>query len=628
MTSFSAPTTARLEALALRVRHLCVKMTSLAQSGHLTSSLSATDLMVGLMFGGTFRFNTLCPDHPNNDRLLFSKGHASPLFYALWTVAGTVEESELDSYRRLGSKLEGHPTPHFPYADAATGSLGQGLGIGLGMALNAQRLDRLNFKTYVLLGDSEMAEGSQWEAIQLAAFYKVSNLVGIIDVNRLGQSRETMVGANLDAYVQRVRAFGWKAIPIDGHNYDQILKAYREAAAETERPSMIIAATIKGKGISFLEDKDGWHGKALKKEEQAKAEQELSLADPSASGEIAMPDANTPNVIESGETESPHYRLGEKIATRVAYGNALNRLADKFPQLVALDGEVSNSTMSDLFAKKHPERYFEMFIAEQNMVEVALGISLYGKVPFVSTFAAFFSRAFDQIRMSQYSRANIKFVGSHAGVSIGEDGPSQMGLEDIAMFRSVLNSVVLHPCDAVSTDRLVESAATTDGIVYLRTLRQGTPVIYENAEDFPIGSSKVLRHSPHDHVTLVAAGATVHEALAAYELLLSDGVYVRVIDAYSIKPIDTATLRQAATHTGIIVTVEDHFPAGGLADAVQSALASDPVPVISLAVRTIPGSATPEEQREAAGISTNHIVKTVRDLLAVRESQSLASGHR
>lgn len=626
MISPSVPSTTHLEALALRVRHLCLKTTSLAHSGHLTSSLSAADLMVGLMFGGTFRFNTLCPDHPNNDRLLFSKGHASPLFYALWTVAGTIEESELDSYRRLDSRLEGHPTPHFPFADAATGSLGQGLGIGLGMALNAKELDRLNFKTYVLLGDSEMAEGSQWETIQLAAFYKASNLVGIVDVNRLGQTRETMAGTNLDAYVRQASAFGWRAISIDGHDYTQILNAYREAAEEKERPVMIIARTIKGKGISFLENKEGWHGKALQEEDRAKAEKELGSADPSVQGEIALSDSAIPEMIEPGDAPPPNYKLGDKTATRVAYGNSLNRLAQKYPKLVALDGEVSNSTMSGLFAHKHPDRYFEMFIAEQNMVEVALGLSIYGKVPFVSTFAAFFARAFDQIRMSQYSRANIKFVGSHAGVSIGEDGPSQMGLEDIAMFRAVLKSTVLHPCDAVSTEQLVESAAMTDGIVYLRTLREGTPVIYENDEEFPVGSSKVLRHNQHDQATLVAAGVTVHEALAAYDVLLTEGVHVRVVDAYSIKPIDTATLRQAATHTGLIVVVEDHYPAGGLAEAVQSALAADPVPIISLAVRKIPGSATPEEQREAAGISKNHIVKTVKDLLAVRESRSLAAG--
>jgi transketolase len=618
----------RLESLARLVRYHCLNMTSTAHSGHLTSSLSATDLMTGLLFGGTFRFKVTHPEYPNNDRLIFSKGHASPLFYALWEVAGCISEKELHSFRQFGSNLEGHPTRRFPYAEAATGSLGQGLGIGLGMALNASRLDRLPYRTYVLLGDSEMAEGSQWEAIQLAAHYRAANLVGIIDVNRLGQTGETMLGHNTEAYARRVEAFGWRAIIIDGHDLTQILNAFREAAGETERPVMIVARTIKGKGISFLEDQDNWHGKALDDDQWKQALGEFSNLDRELQGEITAPQDLEPPVIVAQPAPRLSYKIGQEVATRKTYGAALKRLAPKFPQLVSLDGEVSNSTMSEIFAAKEPERYFEMFIAEQNMVEVALGLALRGKLPFVSTFAAFFTRAFDQIRMSQYSRANLKFVGSHAGVSIGEDGPSQMGLEDIALFRSILNSTVLHPCDAVSTEKLVEEAATREGIVYLRTLRQSTPVIYDNDEAFPVGGSKVLRQDHRDRLTIVATGTTVHEALNAHAQLERDGVHTRVIDAYSIKPIDAARLREAADATGAIVSVEDHYPAGGLGEAVLAALADRPVPVTIMAVRKIPMSGTPDEQRQFAGISAAAIAETCDRLVTAERSGKSPTAHR
>jgi transketolase len=605
-----------LQSVAKLVRHLCVLATSNAHSGHLTSSLSATDLMTGLLFGGTFRFRVDDPAHPNNDRLIFSKGHASPLFYALWAAAGGIDTKELMTYRQFGSRLEGHPTPRFPYAEAATGSLGQGLGIGLGMALNATRLDDLPYRTYVLLGDSEMSEGSQWEAIQLAAHYRAANLVGIIDVNRLGQRGETMLGHDVDAYARRVESFGWRTLTIDGHDLPKILDAFREAASERPRPVMIVARTVKGKGISFLENAEGWHGKALDEGQKERALRELSDVDVNVRGTIARPDDRRPERVSAGPATAPDYKIGQSVATRTAYGAALARIASAFPQLVSLDAEVSNSTMADMFAARAPERFFEMFVAEQNMVEVALGLSLRGKLPFVSTFAAFFTRAFDQIRMAQYSRANIKFVGSHAGVSIGEDGASQMGLEDIAMFRSVLSSTVLHPCDAVSTEKLVEAAAVQEGIVYLRTLRQNTPVIYGNDETFSIGGSKVLRQGSSDRLTVVGAGATVHEALKAYDQLQRDGIAVRVIDAYSIKPIDTAALRVAADATGIIVTVEDHYPAGGLGEAVLRALADRPVVVRTLAVDKTPMSGTGDELREFEGISAVAIVKTVQSLIA------------
>jgi transketolase len=615
MTASESSQIRHLQSLAKLIRYFCVISTSTAHSGHLTSSLSATDLMTGLLFGGMFRFRVDDPAHPNNDRLIFSKGHASPLFYALWAAAGGIDMNELMSYRQFGSRLEGHPTPRFPYTEAATGSLGQGLGIGLGMALNASRLDDLPYRTYVLLGDSEMAEGSQWEAIQLAAHYEAANLVGIIDVNRLGQRGETLFRHDVDAYARRVNSFGWKTLTIDGHDMPQIVDAFREAASERSRPVMIVARTLKGKGISFLEDAEGWHGKALDEEQKQKALAELSDVDLDARGTIAAPEDRRPKPVSSVPATAPGYEIGQTVATRTAYGAALTRIAAEFPQLISLDAEVSNSTMAEMFEARTPDRFFEMFVAEQNMVEVALGLSLRGKVPFVSTFAAFFTRAFDQIRMSQYSHANLKFVGSHAGVSIGEDGASQMALEDIAMFRSLLASTVLHPCDALSTERLVEAAAVHQGIVYLRTMRQNTPVIYGNDETFPIGGSKVLRQSTFDKLTLVGAGATVHEALKAYEQLQHDGITVRVIDAYCIKPIDAAALRAAADATGIIVTVEDHYPAGGLGEAVLRALADRPVPVRTLAVDKTPMSGTGEELRDFAGISAGAIVRTVQSLV-------------
>ncbi len=627
MTTDAPDQLPHLHSLARLIRFLCLNATSTARSGHLTSSLSAADLMTGLLFGGTFRFTVADPNHPNNDRLVFSKGHASPLFYALWAAAGGIDTQEMLSYRQFGSRLEGHPTPRFPYAEAATGSLGQGLGIGLGMALSASRLDRLPYRTYVLLGDSEMAEGSQWEAIQLAAYYEVANLVGIIDVNRLGQRGETMLGHDIDAYARRVGAFGWKTLTIDGHDMPQIVDAFREAASERSRPVMIVARTLKGKGISFLEDADGWHGKALDDERWKEALAEFSDVDREVRGAIAAPEDRRPERAAARPASPSRYEIGQSVATRTAYGTALTRLAPAFPRLVSLDAEVSNSTIADNFKASTPTRFFEMFIAEQNMVEVALGMSLRGHIPFVSTFAAFFSRAFDQIRMSQYSQANRKLVGSHAGVSIGEDGPSQMGLEDIAMFRSVLTSTVLHPCDAVSTERLVEAAAAHRGIVYVRTLRQSTPVIYNNDETFPIGGNKVLRQGDADRLTLVGSGATVHEALKAYEELRRDGIPVRVIDAYSIKPIDIVTLRSAADATGIIVTIEDHYPAGGLGEAVLQALANRPVPVTTLAVDKMPMSGKGEELRDFAGISAAAIVRTVQRLVT-SEHAGTARGAR
>ncbi len=603
-----------LESIAKLIRYYSLVMSTEAGSGHPTSSLSAADLMTGLLFGGTFKYDLDNPRHPNNDRLIFSKGHASPLFYSIWAAAGKVTEKELLSFRKFGSPLEGHPTPAFRYTEAATGSLGQGLSIGVGMAMNAKYLDKVPYRTYVLLGDSEMAEGSQWEAMEIAAYYKLDNLIGIMDVNRLGQRGETMYGHDLTVYKDRVSAFGWEPIVIDGHHLPQILTAYKQALEARDKPVMIIAKTLKGKGVSFIEDKNGWHGKPLKKDELSRALEELGPVDKTMTGQMAKPEQHQPMARAEQMVRPPSYSGDKPVATRHAYGSALVRISPRFPNMVVLDAEVSNSTFSELFKEVHKERFFEMFIAEQNMVGTALGLSIRGKVPFVSTFAAFLTRAFDQIRMCQYSHVNIKFCGSHAGVSIGEDGSSQMGLEDLAMFRTLLDSVVLYPSDAVSTEKLVEAMAEHKGIAYLRTTRKDLPILYRNDEVFRIGGSKTLKSSRKDAATIVAAGITVHEALKAYEELKASGILVRVIDLYSIKPVDASSLKQAASETGAMITVEDHFAEGGIGDAVKSSIAEQPAPVYCLAVRKMPKSGKPEELMEYEEISKEAIIKKVKEI--------------
>jgi transketolase len=604
----------RLLEITKTIRYLILKMTTTAGSGHPTSSLSATDLMCGLMFGGVFRYDVDQPDHPNNDRLIFSKGHAAPLLYALWVAAGKVTEQEILNLRRFDSPFEGHPTYTFRYAEAATGSLGQGLSIGVGMALNAKYLDHLPYKTYVLLGDSEMTEGSQWEAIQIARHYRLDNLVGIIDVNRLGQRGETMYGHDLEAYQRRVEAFGWQSRIIDGHNMEEIIDAY-EAETLNGRPLMIIAKTLKGKGVSFLENQDGWHGKALDEGLLEDALKELGFFDTKLRATISLPEDRFPKPLPSQSVNPLSIQPQEKIATRKAYGRALARLYPAYPDIVVLDGEVSNSTYSDIFKEKYPQNFFEMFIAEQNMVGVACGLAARDKIPFVSTFAAFHTRAFDQIRMSRYSAANIKFCGSHAGVAIGSDGPSQMGLEDIAMFRTLIEGVVLYPSDAVATEKLVEKAVRHAGPVYIRTTRNTTPVIYQVDEEFSIGGSKVLKKSNRDQVTIVAAGITLYEALKAYDELKKRDIMVRVIDLYSIQPLDLETLHTAAGETGKIITVEDHYQAGGIGEAVAAALSDNPAQIYILAVRKMPKSGEPEELLSFEGISKESIVEKVEKII-------------
>ena len=604
----------QLEKLSRLVRFFILESTNRAGSGHPSSSLSAVELMVTLYFGGFLKFNYQNPGHPNNDRVIFSKGHASPLFYSLYATAGQVRESELMSMRTFDSSLEGHPTPAFRYTEAATGSLGQGLSVGLGMALNAKYLDKLPYTTYVLLGDSEMSEGSQWEAVQIAAYYKLNNLVGILDVNRLGQRGQTMYGRDLEAYDGRLNAFGWETVQIDGHDISDIAAAYSKIRTVREKPVMIIAATVKGKGVSLIEDKNGWHGKPLKGEDHSAALKELGLVDTSIRGQTPLPKDLQPEITSPDSPLSlPVFE--QEVSTREAYGKSLAALFSVNPLLVALDAEVSNSTYAQEVAGIFPGRFFEMFVAEQNMMGTALGLSLRGKIPFVSTFAAFMTRAFDQLRMGQYSGGNLKCTGSHAGVSIGQDGSSQMGLEDLAMFRSLFNSVVLYPCDGHSTSRLVQEAAAQDGLVYIRTTRDRTPLIYTPEERFPIGGSKIVRQSPQDVYTVCAAGITVHEALDACTQLAEEDISIRVIDLYSVKPLDKKTLLQAGRETRGIVVVEDHYPEGGLGEAVASCLSTYLIPVNILAVKKLPRSGKSRELLDYEQISGKAIAARVRELL-------------
>jgi transketolase len=599
--------------LGQQLRVDAVRASAKAKSGHPTSSMSAADL-AAVLLAGHFRYDFDHPRDARNDHLIFSKGHASPLVYGLFRAAGAITEEEFMTYRKFGSRLEGHPVPVLPWVDVATGSLGQGLPIGVGMALAGKRLDRVPFRVWVICGDSEMAEGSMWEAIEHAAFYELDNLVAIIDVNRLGQRGETMHGWDLASYTRRLEANGWHAVEIDGHDVEQIDRAYREAEATRDRPTAVVARTIKGKGFAPVEDKEGWHGKAISTEEAERAVAEMGGMR-NLQVTVAKPEDAEPHRFEPTPQEWPRYELGSDVATRLAYGEALAALGGDRGDVVALDGEVSNSTHAEIFAKAHPERFFEMYIAEQQMVAAAVGLQVIGWRPFASTFAAFLTRAYDFVRMAAVSRANIRLCGSHAGVSIGEDGPSQMGLEDLAAFRAVHGSTVLYPCDGNQTAKLVAEMADQDGVVYLRTTRAATSVIYDIDEAFPVGGSKVLRSSDDDDVTIVAAGITVHEALKAADQLAEDGIGARVIDAYSVKPIDVETLRAASEATqGRLVTVEDHWPEGGLGEAVLAALADleDRPLVVMLAVQEMPGSGTPAELMGAAGIDAAHIAEAAR----------------
>ena len=610
----------KLARLAKLVRYYILEMTTRVGSGHTNTSLSAVELMISL-FSTPFRFDLINPKSPANDRIIFSKGHASPLVYALYAAYGGLNEQDLEGYRTINSPLEGHPNPRFKYADVATGSLGQGLSIGLGMALYAKR-ERLSYLTYVLMGDGECAEGSIWEAMEMACFYKADNLVGIIDVNRLGQSGETLLGWDVDLYKKRVEAFGWQAQVVNGHDLGQLLRLWEGLPTNKGKPVMVIAKTIKGKGVSLLEDRNGWHGRPLPQEDFEKAVEELGTVDKSVRGEIKQPEAansklKIPNSKFRKTKLEPLYKIGEEIATRKAYGEALAALAEINPLVVSLDADVKNSTYTESFKDKYPKRFYEMFIAEQNMVSVAVGMAAMGYVPFASTFGVFLTRAFDQIRMSAYSRANVKFLGSHAGVSIGEDGPSQMALQDIAMFRTIDGSTILYPADGVATWRMVVLAAENEGIFYIRANRPATPVIYDQKEEFKIGGSKVVRSSKDDKLTIVACGVTLIEMIKACDELAKKGIRVRVIDAYSIKPIDEKTLKKSAQETNnLIITVEDHYFDGGLGDAVLNVFAqSEKVKIYKLAVSKLPMSGKPDQLLDWEGISASSIINKVLEIL-------------
>jgi len=605
-----------IKGIANQLRIHSIEATTAAGSGHPTSCCSAADIVAALFFGH-MRYDPKNPKFHNNDRFILSKGHAAPLLYAAWAETGLFPAEELLKLRRLDSDLEGHPTPRLSFADVATGSLGQGLGVGVGMALCA-RLDKLDYRTYVLMGDGETAEGAVWEAASLAGINKLNNLVGVVDVNRLGQSQETAFGHHLEVYKDRFEAFGWRTEVIDGHDIEEIMEVLA-AVGLGDQPLVILAKTLKGAGISFIQDKEGWHGKPLSKEEAERAIAELKPSAKSGIGHSIPAPTNlpAPNLAPPASYPPLNYKQGDMVATREAFGSALLRIGEVDQRVVALDGDTKNSTYSDKFFKKFPERSTECYIAEQNLVGVATGFSTRGKVPFSSTFATFFTRAADQIRVAGISMANIKLVGSHVGVSIGEDGPSQMGLEDIALMRAIAGSTVLYPSDAVSTEKLMEEMALKKGVFFLRTSRPKAAVLYNNDEKFPVGGAKVLRQANGDKVTVVAAGVTLTESLKAADLLKNEGIGITVIDAYSVKPLAKDVIKAAAQQTNnLVLTVEDHYPEGGIGDAVAGELSSEGIKVHKLAVFELPHSGKPEELLAKYGIDANAIVRKVKALAA------------
>jgi transketolase len=623
MTTDRASLVPALKNIATRLRIDSVQSTSEAGSGHPTSCMSMADLMAALFFS-EMRFDPKDPKNPDSDRFILSKGHAAPILYSAWAEAGAFDRAELMTLRQIGSDLEGHPTPRLPFVDVATGSLGQGICAAIGSALNARRI-KSDYRTYVLLGDGESAEGSVWEAADVATLDKLENLCGITDVNALGQSRPTMWEHDMGQFERRWKAFGWHAIVIDGHDITQILDAFAEAKATKGQPTMILARTLKGKGVSFVEGKNGWHGKPFKKGEEldrALAELDKQLV-PESEGEgaanlaarIPRPASKPRGVDHPKPVKAPAYTKGELVATREAFGTALAKLADADARVVALDADVKNSTFSDRFEAVAPDRFYQNFIAEQVMVGAAMGLAARGAIPFPSTFACFLSRAADFVRMAAISNVGIKLTGSHAGVSIGEDGPSQMALEDLAMYRAEPNYTVLYPSDAVSAERLLALMAYHPGPAYMRTSRPKTPVIYSNEEEFTIGGLKVLRQGAADVATVIGAGITVFEALKAYDQLLAAGTAIRVIDLYSVQPVDQAALIAAGHATGgRLITVEDHYSAGGIGDAVAQAVAGAGLTVHRLAVREIPRSGKPEELVERFGISASHIIEAVNQI--------------
>jgi len=606
-----------LQAEANRLRVHSILMTTTAGSGHPTSCLSAAEIVACLYFR-VMRYDPKQPFHPQADRFILSKGHAAPVFFAALAEAGAIPESSLLTLRRIDSDIEGHPTPRVPWAYVGTGSLGQGLSVGVGMALCRKNLDKAPSRIYVLLGDGECAEGAVWEAAAMASYYKLDNLVAIVDVNRLGQSQATMLGHDVKTYAARFKAFGWKALVIDGHDVKAILRAFAAAEKTKGAPTAVIAKTIKGKGAPGIEDQLGWHGKPIPKDKADEIIRQIGAPTVKPKLYIPPPPAGGEQPSQFKPLGPAPYTPGQTVATREAYGRALADLGQLNPQIVALDGDVKNSTFAEVFAKAFPQRYFECFIAEQNLVGAGMGFATCGRIPFVSSFGAFLERAADQIRMAGISRANVKFAGSHSGVSIGEDGPSQMALEDFGIFRAIPDSVVLCPCDGTSTYKLVSEVAARKGLAYIRTARPKSPVLYGPDEQFPIGGLKVLRSSPDDKLCIAACGVTVHEALKAYDELKAAGIAVRVIDLYSVKPLPTdALIANARSAGGKIVTVEDHYPEGGLGEAVAAAVSGSGVVVQCLAVTGLPRSGKAEELLDMFGLSARKITARARQILGV-----------
>jgi transketolase len=609
---------AALQNKATLLRIESVRATSEAGSGHPSSCCSAADIVAALFFS-VMRYDPKNPKAPNSDRFILSKGHAAPLLYAAWAEAGLFPKTDLLKLRTLTSDLEGHPTPRLPFVDMATGSLGQGLPVGVGIALNAKFVDQLDHRTYVLMGDGESVEGSVWEAAEVARHHGLDNLCAIVDVNRLGQSDPTMLQHDMEGYRSRWSGFGWQALIVDGHDIAALLSAFETAANTKGKPTVLLAKTFKGKGVSFMENHPGWHGKPIAKgEETQKALEELNrqLNPGSVTLSFKKPSSPVRKAQSSAPLPPPPYRIGESVATREAFGVALEALGAANPLVVGLDADVKNSTYTEKFAKRFPQRFFENFIAEQNMVGAAAGLAACGKIPFAATFACFLTRAYDFIRMAAISQSNIKLVGTHVGVSIGEDGPSQMGLEDIAMMAAQPGVTVLYPSDATCTYRLVELAAAHKGMVYIRAGRPKSPVLYSPEETFNLGGSKVLRQSASDVLTIGAAGVTLFEALKAHEVLGAEGIAVRVVDLYSIVPIDRTTLLDSARATqGQILTVEDHYAHGGLGDAVLSAVGTEGIMVHKLAVRAIPHSGKPDELIDHYGIGARSIVESAKQIV-------------
>ncbi|XP_066565941.1 transketolase-like protein 2 [Amia ocellicauda] len=624
MASYHKPDEKTLQCLrdtANKLRIHSVKATCASNSGHPSSCCSAADIM-SVLFFHTMKYKAADPRNAHNDRFILSKGHAAPILYGAWAEAGYIKEADLLNLRKIDSDLEGHPTPKLAFVDVATGSLGQGLGAACGMAYTGKHFDKASYRVYCMIGDGECAEGSVWEAMAFASFYKLDNLVAIFDVNRLGQSEPAPLQHDLEMYRKRCEAFGWNTYVVDGHNVEELCKALWQAQQVKGKPTAVVAKTYKGKGLKGIEDADNWHGKPIPKDKVEGLLADLKKAietNKPLSPECPVEDAPNVNITSVAMPSPPGYKLGEKVSTRRAYGDALAKLGKASDRVVALDGDTKNSTFSETFKKAHPDRYIECFIAEQNMVSVAIGCATRDRtIAFASTFAAFFSRAYDQIRMGAISQTNVNLCGSHCGVSIGEDGPSQMALEDLAMFRAIPTCTVFYPSDAVSMEKAVEISANTKGICFIRSSRPDTAVLYSPDEKFEVGQAKVVRKSDHDTVTVIGAGVTLHEALAAADLLAKEGKHIRVIDPFTIKPLDAETILSNAKATGgRIITVEDHYKEGGLGEAVCSAVAEEPdILVQMLAVTQVPRSGKPTELLDLYGISAKCIVAAVRSTFA------------